>query len=824
METYTVILEDSATLGGGIAGTLFGANILFNRDNIDDVNGVPGTGGTYDDVVEELGVTTIRYPGGAMSEWTFDLEDPNTPLHNYGGLDRFQPHGSNVDHLGLSEFIEYCGNAGLSMTFVMPTIRFLGGPENVDAQGNRYEGIRQDDVKLIEEFITSLLEESLERDVPLLAIELGNEWYTDFTDLIGTSVSPVEYGRVASRMAMVIQKVIDDFHATHDLPATWEEPKLIVQLGHSVKDPVTGEELYSETEATQAIFREFNLDAEQRALDGALVHRYDVGTYDLIEAMANRNFSQFSVWDALTSADADFGEMSRFVTEWNISGNTTNTRGLECAAAMLELFTHMVRSEVDLANIWAVQQNNVSNLSGDEGSRQLRLTGELFSLMSDSLIGLNLLNVESGSDIYEITAFGNEGRIVIYVSSRSEAPITLRLDANSLVGDYTHVAGVTLGVAEGSDPLHPASQPELTHLTDVAVQDGDYITVVLDPYEITQLSFTLDGSGVTLAGHSGNDELFGGAASDLISGRDGHDTISARDGDDIIDGGSGDDTIYAGNGNDQVQAGAGNDLVQLGSGADVAYGDAGNDRLYGLRNDDILFGGDGDDILDGGLNNDILHDGSGSDIMIGGAGSDGFVLSPTLGAIDIIADYEVGLDWIDVSAWGVTAYAQLRFETFYADGLWSTTLESGSNSVTLQGLAAPTGLSAADFVFADLSQVWCSTVGLGSSVTLQNPKGAPGGLYGESKVAFSPVAREDMFEFDFGADGGEEALTTLGVEEFGSQMWTSAYGASSLPTGTNLFSSVIQSLLSNSDGFDPPGWQEHSDRWLHTSDHLLDFF
>lgn len=728
MQTYTFVAGEAQFLGGEISETVFGANILFNRDNVDDVDGQPNTGGTFDDVIDDLGVTTLRYPGGAMAEWTFDLENPDTPVHDFGDLGRFQPHGSNTDHLGLSEFLDYCEAEGLGMTFVMPTIRFLGGPENVDANGNRYEGIGPEEAQLIREFVTNLLEEALAHGVDLQAIELGNEWYTDFTDLIGTAVSPVEYGRVASRLATIIQNVIDEFVTSHDLPETWFEPQIIVQVGHRVRDPETGEEVYSETEATQAIFAEFNLDAEQQALDGVLVHRYDAASYDLIEAMVNRNFNQFEVWDALAAEDVDFGQMSRFVTEWNISGNTENTRGLECAAAMLELFTHMMRAGVDHANIWAVQQNNVSNLSGNEGSNQLRLTGELYDLMSDNLIGLQLLNIDSGSDVYEINGFGDEGRVVIYVASRSDEPITIRLDVSALVSNYTHLSGVTLGVVDGANPLHPASQPDLSFLTEGDLTDGDYVTITLDPYEISQLSFTLDGGGVVLTGHDGDDALRGSDWDDEIDGEDGADTLTGLDGDDVLSGGAGNDRIYAGNGADLVHGGAGDDHIQLGAGQDTAFGGEGDDKLYGLRNDDVLFGGAGDDVLDGGEENDILHDGPGSDVMIGGTGADGFVLASSHGDNDVIADFEIGLDWIDVSAWNVVSFDQLHIVASNTSGEWLVEVSAGSNQVTLEGLGSASALTASDFVFSESAKQWCTLTPLNPGDMARSPKTSEIGL------------------------------------------------------------------------------------------------
>lgn len=73
--------------------------------------------------------------------------------------------------------------------------------------------------------------------------------------------------------------------------------------------------------------------------------------------------------------------------------------------------------------------------------------------------------------------------------------------------------------------------------------------------------------------------------------------------------------------------------------------------LTGTAQADMILGGDGDEQILGGLGNDILSDGAGSDRLTGGAGIDLFVLAAD-GVSDRIEDYQVGIDRIDISAWG----------------------------------------------------------------------------------------------------------------------------------------------------------------------------
>ena len=78
-------------------------------------------------------------------------------------------------------------------------------------------------------------------------------------------------------------------------------------------------------------------------------------------------------------------------------------------------------------------------------------------------------------------------------------------------------------------------------------------------------------------------------------------------------------------------------------------GGAANDALAGGTADDLILGGAGDDVLTGGAGEDILHDGPGADRMRGGPGADVFVFADD-GQPDIVEDFELGLDRLDLSA------------------------------------------------------------------------------------------------------------------------------------------------------------------------------
>lgn len=83
--------------------------------------------------------------------------------------------------------------------------------------------------------------------------------------------------------------------------------------------------------------------------------------------------------------------------------------------------------------------------------------------------------------------------------------------------------------------------------------------------------------------------------------------------------------------------------------AELIRGYGGNDSLNGKGGDDILEGGNGDDKLIGGSGDDRLFGSRGRDLIRGGAGADTFVYKKLNEGEDLLLDFEVGKDLIDLS-------------------------------------------------------------------------------------------------------------------------------------------------------------------------------
>jgi Ca2+-binding RTX toxin-like protein len=123
-----------------------------------------------------------------------------------------------------------------------------------------------------------------------------------------------------------------------------------------------------------------------------------------------------------------------------------------------------------------------------------------------------------------------------------------------------------------------------------------------------------------------------------------------------------------------------NDLIRAGNGEDTINGNGGNDRLYGEGGNDIIVGGFGTDNLYGGL------------------GSDTFVIQAAGNGLDVVNDFQDGIDFIGLSATnsGGLTFASLTFTAFGTGGV-STSIRAGATEIMRLINVAPSLISNADF-------------------------------------------------------------------------------------------------------------------------------
>ena len=215
-------------------------------------------------------------------------------------------------------------------------------------------------------------------------------------------------------------------------------------------------------------------------------------------------------------------------------------------------------------------------------------------------------------------------------------------------------------IATGSDTLLGTA---MYGFEDVA---GVYGSLYNDVINVSSENY-----GTTLLGRDGSDTLTGGTGNDRLDGGDGNDILAGGSGADQLAGGLGND-VYTMDGSDTITeaANAGIDEVRttiaaytLGANLEHLTGtSAAGQSLTGNAISNTLNGGGGNDILEGVVGNDTLNAGSGADVLIGGTGADSLrgnagadvfrynaATDSTAAATDLIGDFAVGLDRIDLS-------------------------------------------------------------------------------------------------------------------------------------------------------------------------------
>ena len=214
------------------------------------------------------------------------------------------------------------------------------------------------------------------------------------------------------------------------------------------------------------------------------------------------------------------------------------------------------------------------------------------------------------------------------------------------------------------------------------------------------------GGGVPLIeGDTGNNDLFGSAADEDFVGGGGNDRFFAFQGNDTMVGGFGNDRYFvtdAGDvvieqdfqGIDQIDTtisltladGVENGAVSGNNAVDITGNDL-NNFITGSAQTNVLLGGAGRDRLIAFGGDDTLNGGTGRDVLEGGTGADLFVFEAD-SDIDLITDFEVGVDLIDITALGI-AYADMRIVDGALGAQVYLDLTPGSvDLITLSGVSA----------------------------------------------------------------------------------------------------------------------------------------
>jgi len=225
--------------------------------------------------------------------------------------------------------------------------------------------------------------------------------------------------------------------------------------------------------------------------------------------------------------------------------------------------------------------------------------------------------------------------------------------------------------------------------------------------EIESLRANAGATGLSLTGNEFANAIVGGGGKDTLSGGGGNDTINGGVGADSMAGGAGNDTFNVDNVGDTVDeaGGGGTDTVlttvsyALAAGSEIEFlrvsGTAGlslagngfNNTLVGGNGNDTLDGGAGNDVLNAGVGSDLLIGGAGNDTMNGGAGNDVFRFLTGFGN-DLVGDFTLGQDKLDLSGLGITAAAGNFSALASINAAGTATITIGTGTIRLNGITA----------------------------------------------------------------------------------------------------------------------------------------
>ncbi len=591
-----------------ISTEFFGGNMLFDRDRV-------GENGTYDEKAAALNLGLIRYPGGNVTELFFDLENPEKTVEEAGHSGSLMP---------LSEFLGYVGDIGAAAAFVAPTVPFMNGLATGEMT---VEEVRSE----MRAFLTEL-KAGVYGDASVIKhIEIGNEYYGYDKHFDWSAIE--QYLEIAPIWAEEIRDV----------------------FGNDLNIGVQGGISRAENDMLIETFQD-----KGDLVDTVIFHSYP---WDLGQAYSRNNWKT-SLSDAWENAGIT---ETVFMSEWGISsmryqggeelGADKIEDGLARGIAMVEMAALQIKSGVDFASVWPVQQNVRGDLAGNEGQTAensahflsedgLTVAGEAFQMMAEVLPGTRMLDMGGAIDLdgkrendrytpeLLVRGFEDDTKIVVFVSAWAldddigEATINLALGGNIASYDIT-----TLTVA-GDNYTNATADP--VTIEETALNAGDDLTITFTrDYELKRVVLHKDGSGEastpvvklenlapTLEGDNSSDILRGDESADGVFGHGGNDMLYGMGADDLLNGGAGADYLNGGDGFDFLHGGAGVDTLLGGRGADSLTGAGADDVLKGQQGEDTLLGGTGDDTLIGGGQSDDLRGGGGADLLKGGGGGD----------------------------------------------------------------------------------------------------------------------------------------------------------------------------------------------------------
>jgi hypothetical protein len=496
--SLSIVLPKEHFLHGQAAGHhLFGGNVLAPRTTM--------TGpGSYDEALRDLNVTGLRYPGGSLTEYSFDIRNPDSPTATDSET------GEETPWIPMSEFMSYAEANGHAVTIVLPTRSQLS--DETDAGGDRLPEIDEEGLRdLIHDLASGVY-----GNAKISGFEIGNEYWGS------GGMNAVEYGRLSSEMAKIIDselRLVTDIYGVDT-----SEMSVLAQMGHNygtsrLSDEYKGwkaediiedlAERYPDAEIgkehiwygggvnwtginNELIKMSFDEDQEIDALDGIIAHVYTRGTDK------SRQYDLDAIEDSWLK-DVEFRDLEVHVTEWNLKSGTEldpeADYGLYQAHDMLNTMEEFMAAGVDQAHVWPLIQNTSNPLSVGFTYAEATAPGKMFAMMSENLPGKMMLDFRPGADrqtefdadTLDLHAFAGPDEMVLYLASTSKESEFTDIDLSHYVAGFSEMEIKVLGVVPGQAVGNTRSAAEVETRDPAEVFQNGVLEADLDPGEIMQV-------------------------------------------------------------------------------------------------------------------------------------------------------------------------------------------------------------------------------------------------------------------------------------------------------------------------------------------------
>lgn len=744
----------------------FGVNVvtIYDQEIADPSEGLA-------DLVKELGAHTLRFPGGSATEHYFDMTNPNSAVSPVAGASPLTP---------MDGFFSAAADIGADVQLVVPTkVGFRDTAIDALRAGTYGErdALAASYLSDIDTFVRAAFAEAQANGVTITALEIGNEFWGS------GEMTGGEYGFLAGRLAVHLETILVDLGlndavgiiaqstaAASDIYAPRNNTALYIETSDGVEtlrsqayvDQTFGGSVPSNYEAVtapgqgsaagqlNALIAQINaVPGAADALDGVVLHMYQRQGLSGVDDGRNFIFDQLRNFEDRLDRSAASDPMSYNITEWNVNTRDhDDNAGLRHASMLIETLYELTTHRVTNAQIWPLTFNAAQGTSMvDLGDDRLSIAGEMFSLMEESLPGLDPILDWSVEDAIDIHGFADASRAVLFVSERSGSTqngVTLHVDG--LLESAKYVTTMTHLWDGGAGGDNAAAPPDITQINGrtgpLGTLDFDLLGWANLRVELTQVSYLDDlvrtyDANDRIFSYGGSDEVHASGGNDYIHGGNGDDRIFAGDGYDLLEGGTGQDTLTGGgqrdtftfttgdgqdvitdftfwtdrlriNGEDAfnlagMSALAGVSFSVSEAGVWLTYGDGdsikfedliprlsdpGGSKVTGTNGTDVLRGGAGQDDLRGYNGADYLEDGAGRDFLRGGNGKDLFVLVRD-GERDVITDFQAAKDRIDLTAWEVAHFADLDISVdYHLNGDWAGYghIQHGEEVLRLDGM------------------------------------------------------------------------------------------------------------------------------------------